>query len=510
MKMHSSSEIEIAKRLPYDKGVPRINGPTIYGASPGRDFLYLIPVRGERPLRFSLKGGLPSGLSLDPSKGIVTGKAQEKGIFGLTVCVENRLGKTERGFTIIIGENRLARTPLLGWCSWNAYGRAVSAERVMKTAEALVEKGLTARGYSYINIDSCWQGNRLKGSGLQANEKFPDMKALVDGIHALGLKAGIYSTPMVIAYGSPVSDGPLLRGSTSFPLDPVYNDYLWGGCGKTHHEKEDAKLWAEWGFDYLKYDWPHCDIEHTRLMREALEETNRDFIFSITAQCKLKWFDEYKKHANMLRSGNDTYDLWRLLYENAFAVEEWQEKTQPGCWYDMDMLALGKMTCWKHCPEFTDAFKNALPGENRLTRHEMVAHMSMWALFPSPIQISCLLDDIDDFTLDLLSNEEILDINQDSLGQGVSCIGKTLGQRTPDGAYDLHTRIYARPLADGSVAAGFFNLGKGAVTITLPLHAKTRIRDPWALKDLGTFDCNFTVNVPEHGGRIFRLYGMEK
>jgi len=178
MKKHSSSEIEIAKRMPHDKGVPRINGPTVYGASPNRDFLYSVPVRGERPLRFSVEGNLPDGLNLDPEKGFITGKMHEKGTFQVSICVENKQGKTKREFTIMIGENQLARTSLLGWCSWSAYGRAVSAELVMKTAEDVVEKGLAARGYSYVNIDSCWQGDRFKGSGLQTNDKFPDMKDL--------------------------------------------------------------------------------------------------------------------------------------------------------------------------------------------------------------------------------------------------------------------------------------------------------------------------------------------
>lgn len=494
MKNDNFFEIEVAPVKPFDQGAPHINGPEIYGASPGRDFLYSIPVRGVRPLKFSWNGNIPEGLNLDPKTGFISGQAATEGKYQVTLVVENALGTSEKPFEIVIAPAQLCLTPLLGWTSWNAFSHVVSEQKVRKTAELLVKTGLAARGYSYINIDSVWQGQRIKNfEPIPPNENFPDMAGLVDYIHGLGLKAGIYSTPMVHAWGQ-YPNNITLPGETGYPLNPEYFHGYFGGCGKEHYEQLDADQWAEWKFDYLKYDWPVCDPYHTEIMAKALRNTDRDFIFSLTTGCDIRYIETYKKYVNMCRANRDTSDTWEHILANAFPPEDWSKKVVPGTWYDMDMLALGVMTIASGA--------KAEPAPNRLSKNEMITHMSLWALFPSPLQISCDLEKLDAFTMSLLANEELLDINQDKLGCHAICVAKN---RSDDG--NLETNIYQRELADGSFAAAFVNIGNEPTEITLERTGRRfeDVRDIWALKDLDSVKNRIVLGVPPHGTRIIRF-----
>lgn len=499
MDKKMENEIEIAPVSPYDEGAPKINAAPVFGASPGKEFFYAVPACGERPLRFAVRGKMPSGVTFDPVKGWFQGRAVESGEFRVILYAENALGKDEKEFRIVIGENRICLTPLLGWTSWNAYTKNVSDELIRKNAAALVGKGLAARGYSYVNIDSCWQGQRdPETNAIQGNQHFPDMKGLVEYIHGLGLKAGIYSTPMVHAWGS--TPDRLLPGSTGYPLDPAYFHGYFGGCGQTGFEDSDARQWAEWKFDYLKYDWPSCDEEHTRKMSEALRKTDRDFVLSLTTRCELGWIETYKQFANMYRSNADTVDSWDRLSANAFQADQWAPHISPGNWFDMDMLALGHMTIGTTSSNFQE---RALR-ENRLARNEMITHMSMWALFPSPIQLSCDLGMIDDFTLSLLSNEEILAMNQDELGNGAVCVREDI-RKDENGSILRHVKVYLRRLSGNREALGFFNPGEGTERVSYSGFGTRSVRDLWARKELGLFENTLSFDVPPHGCRIVVL-----
>lgn len=469
MKTLLSATVEIAKRLPHDQGCPVINGPAVFGVSPEKPCLYTFPVRGSHPLKYSGEGNLPPGICLDAETGRLFGKTSVTGTFSFKIIVENQHGSAEKNFQLRVMQSNIALTPLLGWTSWNAFTQKVDQKKVLANAKYLVDSGLAARGYSYVNIDSCWQGNRdPKTCALQPNSRFPDMAKLVDDIHALGLKAGIYSTPMVIAWGTKPPE--IFLGSTSYPLNPAVFHEAFGGCGKTHYEQQDAEQWAKWGFDYLKYDWPACDIEHCRLMSEALRKTDRDFVFSLTTNCQYSWVSQYQKYANMYRSNTDTRDQWENISQNAFNANSWSKHMGPGHWFDMDMLALGAM-------DINGAISN------RLTRDEMITHMSMWAFFPSPIQISCNLAQIDDFTLNLLSNEEILEINQDYPGIGSEEIHHE--SIFTDGRQIREYRIYRRLLSGGRTAYAFFNVGDSEQQVEFNFGQETPLHDPWALRDLG-------------------------
>ena len=246
---------------------PRINGPKVYGARPKAEFLFRIPATGVRPMHFEAKG-LPRGLKLDPDSGIISGRARKKGTYHVALKAVNALGSCERELRIVIGD-RIALTPPMGWNSW---GNSVSQEKVMSSAQAMLDKGLADYGWTYINIDDGWQGVRGgKWGGIQPNKKFPDMKGLADWLHSKGLKLGIYSGPWCGTYAGHIgSSSPTPYGRYPWVeagiVDSVYKvdrsrmkrDSVWF-FGDYSFAKADAQQWADWGVDYLKYDWNNND-----------------------------------------------------------------------------------------------------------------------------------------------------------------------------------------------------------------------------------------------------------
>ena len=272
---------------------PRINGPRIYGARPKADFLYRIPATGVRPMTFSAKG-LPRGLKLDKNTGIISGKAARRGSYDVTLTASNALGSDTRHLRIEIGD-RIALTPPLGWNSWNCWGNSVSEEKILQSARAMVSSGLADYGWCYVNIDDGWQGLRGgKYNGIQPNKKFPDMKALGDSLHARGLKFGIYSGPWCSTYASHIGsscDDP--DGKYWWIEQGLADEFMKLDRSKLDKEKirsfgkysfahADAMQWADWGVDYLKYDWNPNDEWWMRDMKEALDATGRDIVYSIS------------------------------------------------------------------------------------------------------------------------------------------------------------------------------------------------------------------------------------
>ncbi|MBO5763580.1 MAG: hypothetical protein J6R85_06870, partial [Lentisphaeria bacterium] len=474
MKINSPAVVEVAAALPFNQGAPRINGPTVYGASPKRDFLYYIPVRGERPLKWSIIGELPPGLTLNGDSGVISGKAEEAGIWKVTLQVSNRLGTDTRPFRIEIAEDHLALTPMLGWTSWNAHSIHVTGALIRRAADLLCSTGLREFGYSFVNTDSCWQGHRpSKFSALVPNERFPEMGAMVDYIHRKGLKAGIYSTPMVVAWGSNDYQ-PALPGSTGYPLNPDAFQEFFGGCGKTHFEEYDARQFAEWKFDYLKYDWPMCDPYYTEYMSKALRATGRDFIYCLTTQCKPQWISFYRTCVNMCRERIDTMDQWEgRIGDYMFPTKEWLDFNGPGHWLDWDMLALGDVSGITKCTE------------NRLTENEKITHMAVWAYMASPLQLSCDLGNIDALTMALFTNEELLDINQDEAGKGAVA-------EVDEGS----ARVYCREMANGDLAVAFINAGEEDCEMVFQRPGMNRpVRDVLARQDLGEMDGEIRCTV---------------
>src|SRR4051794_9266386 len=236
---------------PPAPATPRINGARIYGQRPGRPFLFTIPATGERPMTFTAQG-LPDGLKLDESAGRITGSVAAAGEFKVTLTAKNNKGTDSKSLKIVIGDN-IGLTPPMGWNSWNCWAKDVDREKVLASAKAMVRTGLINHGWTYINIDDAWQGKRGgEFNGIQSNEKFPDIKGLAGKIHDMGLKIGIYSTPWITSYAG------FVGGSSDDPdgkWDSSMDDKEHRKDGKHLLANNDARQWAAWGIDYLKYDW---------------------------------------------------------------------------------------------------------------------------------------------------------------------------------------------------------------------------------------------------------------
>lgn len=201
---------------PKAPAAPRLNGARVFGVRPGHPFFYQIPATGERPMKFSAED-LPAGLTLDAATGRITGAIAAPGTHRVTLRATNAHGTDTQPWRIEVGE-KIALTPAMGWNSWNCWGVSVDQEKVLASARAIVAQGLVEHGWSYINIDDTWQGARPgPAHALQANGKFPDLKKFCDELHAMGLKAGIYSTPWITSYaGYPggSADNPAVTGSS--------------------------------------------------------------------------------------------------------------------------------------------------------------------------------------------------------------------------------------------------------------------------------------------------------
>jgi alpha-galactosidase len=481
---------------------PRINGAKVFGVRPGSPFLFAIPATGERPMKFSADN-LPSGLKLDARTGRITGKLKKPGEFNVTLHAKNKLGVADEKFRIVCGD-AIALTPPMGWNSWNCFAGTVSEDKVKSAADALVKSGLAQHGWTYINIDAYWQNNRnsedptLRGpfrdarGNIVPNSRFPDMKGLAAYIHGLGLKAGLYSSP-----------GPWDCG---------------GGAGSWQHEEQDAQTYTKWGFDYLKYDW--CSygsiasgkmtnamdiplwgktatndagaIYPYKVMGKFLREQNRDIVFSL---CQYGMADVWKwggsVNGNCWRTTGDITDTWERMSGIGFKQDPAAPFAGPGHWNDPDMLVVGQVGWGK-------------PHPTRLTPDEQYTHISLWCLLSAPLLIGCDLEKLDDFTLGLLGNDEVLAVDQDSLGKEASCVSS-----------NGTLRVLAKDLDDGTKAAGLFNLGDQPATVVaswddLKLSGEQLVRDLWRQKDLGRFEKEFSATVASHGVVLLKIQPAAK
>lgn len=497
---------------PAAPATPRVNGPGIFGVRPGAPFLYSIPATGQRPMTFAVDG-LPAGLTLDAATGRITGSLATAGEHTVTLRAKNALGESTKKFRIVVGD-RIALTPPMGWSSWNCWGDAVSQELVLSSARAMAEKGLRDHGWTYINIDDGWQAPRGgEFNAIQGNKKFPDMKALGDELHALGLKFGIYSSPWTGTYAGYVggssdnADGTypwVVEGDVDefyhLNKDPKAPDakptWVNWNFGKHSFAANDARQWAAWGVDYLKYDWFPNDVAHVQEMTDALRATGRDIVYSLSNTGIYGNAPDYVRLSNLWRTTGDIVDTWDSVTRNGFNQDRWAAYTGPGHWSDPDMLVLGRVG-WG---------PNLHP--TRLTPDEQYSHMSLWCLLSAPLLLGCDLANIDDFTLGLLTNDEVLAINQDALGKQATQFSNVDGKI-----------VYAKTLEDGSYAVGLFNRGETETNITLKwgpwgnlpterVGMTFRVRDLWRQQDLGEFKDSFEAKVAPHGVVLVRLISV--
>lgn len=449
---------------------PAIHGARQVGATPKKPFLFLIAATGKGPLKFSA-ANLPKGLQLNEATGIISGAMEDAGTTVVTLTVTGARGSSTSELTIVSGPRKLAQTPPMGWNSWNAWGTAVDAEKVRAAADAMVASGLAAHGYAYINIDDAWEGKRDASGEIHTNEKFPDMKALADYVHSKGLKLGIYSSP-----------GPLTCGKYE---------------GSYKHEEQDARTFAKWGVDYLKYDWcSYGDIAKNdkslptlqkpyKIMSAALENSGRDIVFSLCQYGLGKVWEWGKAVGGQLwRTTGDITDTWPSMMAIGFGQAGHEAHAGHGAWNDPDMLVVGKVG-WGPALHPT-----------RLAPHEQMTHITLWSLLAAPLLIGCDMTALDKFTLDLLTNDEVIAVDQDQLGKAASRVNQT---QTADGT----TQVWSRPLHDGTVAVGLFNTGATPAKVSatwemLGITGKQPVRDLWRAKDLGVRSGAFTATVLKH------------
>ncbi len=363
----------------------------------------------------------------------------------------------------------------MGWNSWNHFAGKVTDADVRGAADALVATGMRDAGYIYVNIDDTWEGKRDRHGNITSNEKFPDMKALADYVHSKGLKLGIYSSP-----------GPYT--CAHYP-------------GSFHHEKQDARTYASWGVDYLKYDMcsfgdmmdhklgkPSAANAAARLqadkaayekMHQALLATGRPIVFSL---CQYSWDQVWNwgpaVGGNLWRTTGDINDTYARMAEIGFGQAGLAKYAGPGHWNDPDMLEVGN---------------------GGMTADEYRTHMSLWALLAAPLLAGNDLSRMTPDALAILTNKDVIAVDQDALGKQ----GDRLSQ---EGMQE----IWSRPLSGGATAVALFNRSADPAPMTLTLASAgigpgAKVHDIWAGQDLSPDNGQLTQTVPGHGVVLLRI-----
>ncbi len=367
----------------------------------------------------------------------------------------------------------LAATPPMGWNSWNCFGRKVTDADIRQAADIMVSSGMRDAGYLYVNIDDAWEGQRDAQGVLHANEKFPDMKALANYVHGKGLKLGIYSSP-----------GP----QTCAKFEGSYG-----------HEQQDADLYALWGIDFLKYDLctfrtvmaqaaPDDKANQLQLMRSAYEkmhqallQTGRPIIYSLCEygyDSVWQWAPEVGAH--LWRTGDDINANFKSVALIARGQAGLSKYAGPGHWNDPDMLEVGN---------------------GDLTLDENRTHMSLWAILAAPLLAGNNLTKLTPEITAILTNRDVLAIDQDSLGRQ----GDRIFAEGP-------IEIWSRPLANGDLALAIVNFGQDSFLRGISLHLTEagaargwKAYDVWTGKNLGPIEDHREVMLKRHDTLFLRL-----
>jgi alpha-galactosidase len=368
----------------------------------------------------------------------------------------------------------VAVTPPMGWNSWNYFAARIDDKGVRDTADLLVSSGMRDAGYVYVNIDDTWEGTRDASGVIQSNKKFPDMKALSAYVHAKGLKLGIYSSP-----------GPKTCA---------------GFEGSYQHEEQDARTYADWGIDYLKYDLcsfnklmlseaPNDQAKQNAMMRDAYErmhkalvKTGRPIVYSL---CQYGWDRVWEwgpqVGANLWRTTQDVKPTFESITVIGLQQAGLGKFAEPGHWNDPDMLEVGN---------------------GKLTRDENIFHMTLWAMLAAPLLAGNDLHQMTPEVLSVLTNREVIAIDQDALGRQAERV-----------AAEGPIEIWARPLNDGSIAVAIFNTSGSMLSMPpglwnldkLGFKGSVSAHDVWGARDLGKIGATFAAQLPKHGALLLRL-----
>lgn len=378
---------------------------------------------------------------------------------------------TELGESVIYPEDRIA-VPPKGWNSWNCFGLDVTQEMMEEAARRLDSSGLSQFGYTYVNLDDGWSEGGVGSGPVRANSKFPDIRGMTDFIHSLGLRAGTYSSPGRETCG--------------------------GYPGSYGRESLDAKFFAATGFDFLKYDycsyskeipWDSPIEDHAkpyRRMRESLNETGRDFVFSICTGGAFKpWLWGAEAGAQMWRTTTDVFDSWGSMIGNNRLHDSIASLQSPGKWNDPDMMVVGSVG-W-----------GATNRQRGLAPIEEQTHVTLYAILSAPMLLGCDLTNLDECLLSLLTNSEVLAIHEAGISGYIA-------------AQVFDTEVWLKPLPEGEAALATINISPLPSTIhlqwpDLKLPSRMTVRDCWTKTTLGTADSGIPIRTPAHGSRLFRL-----
>ncbi len=363
-----------------------------------------------------------------------------------------------------VPSNGLALTPPMGWNSWNHFGISINDSIIREIADAMVSSGMAEAGYEYVVIDDGWEGGRDENGNIYPNSNFPDMKALADYVHSRGLKLGIYSSP-----------GPKTCG---------------GYEGSYGHELQDAKTFASWGIDYLKYDW--CGAMRIygysrenmkrayQKMGMALLESGRPIVYSI---CQYGFENVWEWGAaaggNLWRATRDINDSWEKISQIGFSQNELEPFAGPGHWNDPDMLEVGN---------------------GDLTTNEYKAHFTLWCMLAAPLIAGNDLRNMSEQTISILTNQELININQDKLGKQ--------GRRI---AVKDSMEVWSKPLIDNTVAIAIFNRKNNIAEISFSwnelefIQPPKNLHDAWQNKTIKVKNEGISFTVPPHGVKLYKI-----
>jgi alpha-galactosidase len=366
-------------------------------------------------------------------------------------------------------DNGLARTPPMGWNSWNKFGCNVSDKLIREVANAISANGMREAGYQYITIDDCWQVARTPQGVIVADSvRFPEgIKALADYVHGKGLKFGIYTDA-----GRKTCEGR---------------------PGSYGYEAIDAKTYAAWGVDYVKIDWCNAEGLDARtqygIFRDALAASGRKIVFSICEWGSNRPWEWAPAVGNLWRTTGDIADRWTSVLTLVDLSSQYWSVARPGAWNDPDMLEVGN---------------------GGMTRVEYRSHFSLWAMMAAPLiagnDVRAMMDSTRAAAeaREILLNKDVIAVDQDSLG-----IQGTIVQASPS-----ELQVWVKPLADGSRAVLLFNRAPVSSTITadwgrVGLKTKrARVRDLWAHTDSASVESRYAATVPSHGVVMLRVWPM--
>ncbi len=354
------------------------------------------------------------------------------------------------------------KTPPMGWASRQKLGPLIDADAIRQAADGLNESGLKAAGYTLLEVDDGWQGERDASGALQGNDNFPDMKGLVDYVHSRGLKLGLSTS------AAPQSCG--------------------GFEGSYGHEAEDAKTFASWGVDYLIYDWCGAQAIYPtqteqqavyQKMGDALKASGRDIAFGLGQGGAFEvatWAS--KTGANLWRSGDDLSDSWKSVADAGFAQTGKEAFIRPSRWNDPGLIQLGN---------------------GGMSADEYRTQLNLWALLAAPMMLGSDARTITRDAVALLTNREVIAVDQDAKGAPAKRVTQA-GQ----------TEAWARTLADGSVAVGFFNHGDASAPVAvsweqLGLTGPRQVRDLWWHQDIGTANNTYVVFLAPHASLLLKF-----